>query len=257
MADMLNDVDLPPEYLAKVVFREEYYQKTMVNKKLKDSIQEQINTQVNLYNGWKAEQELRQQYIKNREMQIAMLNKQYGANGTYSMFTIETHTDEQVVAKYEANHQRKLEQARVEKERQDTEEAKKQAEANENLGHEPQQAASRVSSVVKSAEPTQTTQSKSFVDYQNESEIATHDNTTNNQAVGEKEPSADVATHGTSKTFTITINAGNHTKSVDAMNAVMDILDSMPEYHAVIARLNKAKENFSTTYGIKMELCQA
>lgn len=116
MADMLNAVDLPPEYLSKVVFREEYYQKTMVNKKLRDSIQEQIDTQVDLYKGWLAQQELLQQKMKNREMQINMLNQQYGVNGTYSMFPIETFTDEQVAAKYEANHQRKLEQARLEQE---------------------------------------------------------------------------------------------------------------------------------------------
>lgn len=121
MADMLNTVDLPPEYLAKVVFREEYYQVTFKGKKLAESIQEQINTQVSLYNGYLAELELKQQQIKNRELLLENLNTKYGANGTYSMFTIEMFSDDQVLAKYEANHQRKL---KLEQEKADAEKIK-------------------------------------------------------------------------------------------------------------------------------------
>lgn len=62
--------------------------------------------------------------IKNRELLLDNLNIKYGANGTYSMFTIEMFSDEQVLAKYEANHQRKLELAKIEQERLDAEKIK-------------------------------------------------------------------------------------------------------------------------------------
>lgn len=124
MADMLNAVDLPPEYLAKVVFREEYYQVTFKGKKLAESIQEQINTQVSLYSGYLAELELKQARIANRELLIKSYNIQYDADGTYSMFTIEMFSDDQVLAKYEQNYQRKLELAKIKQEKADAEKIK-------------------------------------------------------------------------------------------------------------------------------------
>ena len=136
MTDMLKTVDLPDEYLTKVAFREEYYNKTMTNKKIAESIQEQIDTQVNLYKGYLAEQELKQAKIANRELLIDNLNIKYSVEGKYSMFPIETFSDEQVLAKYEQNHQRKLELAKIEQERLDAEKIKNEVETTAE--HSPQ-----------------------------------------------------------------------------------------------------------------------
>ena len=129
MADMLNSVDLPPEYLAKVVFREEYYNKTMVNKKLADSIQAQIDDQVKMYNGWKAEQELKQQKIKNRELLIDNYNTKYGFDAKYSQMPVEMYSDEQVIELFERKNQQQEQAklAQIEKEKQDAQKAQEQA----------------------------------------------------------------------------------------------------------------------------------
>ncbi len=133
MADMLNSVDLPPEYLAKVVFREEYYNKTMVNKKLADSIQAQIDDQVKMYNGWKAEQELKQQKIKNRELLIDNYNTKYGFDAKYSQMPVEMYSDEQVIELFERKNQQQEQAklAQIEKEKQDAQKAQEQAKATQ------------------------------------------------------------------------------------------------------------------------------
>lgn len=230
MADMLNSVDLPPEYLAKVVFREEYYQVGFKGKKLADSIQAQIDDQVKMYNGWKAEQELKQQKIKNRELLLQNLNQQYGFNGVYSQFTIETHSDEQVVAKYEANHQRKLEQARLEKEKQDAEEIKKQAVA------EAQNVQRQSSDVDKPLE------SQPSVVEENQSVLQSERQSKNIMAEESKESRTLSETYVT-KVFTITIDAGSAERSAGAMATVEK-------------RLAEMRDNFATKYGVKMEICQ-
>lgn len=230
MADMLNSVDLPPEYLAKVVFREEYYQVGFKGKKLADSIQAQIDDQVKMYNGWKAEQELKQQKIKNRELLLQNLNQQYGFNGVYSQFTIETHSDEQVVAKYEANHQRKLEQARLEKEKQDAEEIKKQAVA------EAQNVQRQSSDVDKPLE------SQPSVVEENQSVLQSERQSKNIMAEESKESRTLSETYVT-KIFTITIDAGSAERSAGAMATVEK-------------RLAEMRDNFATKYGVKMEICQ-
>lgn len=129
MADMLNSVDLPPEYLAKVVFREEYYQVGFKGKKLADSIQAQIDDQVKMYNGWKAEQELKQQKIKNRELLIDNYNTKYGFDAKYSQMPVEMYSDEQVIELFERKNQQQEQAklAQIEKEKQDAQKAQEQA----------------------------------------------------------------------------------------------------------------------------------
>lgn len=223
MADMLNAVDLPAEYLAKIVFREEYYQKGMVNKKLKDSIQEQINTQINLYNGWKAEQELKQQKIKNRELLIANLNAQYSANGAYSMFTIEAHTDEQVIAKYEANHQLKLQK---EMERQSTEEQKNTQPQAHVVQSTPVNAQASQLRVARVAEPDNQTNAVPMDIFCNQ-EQAQNDTVT-------------IAPSGSVKTYRF---------SIDASQCANFSEDDC--WHNFVKRLDAFKENFAK-YGVKM-----
>ncbi len=128
IADMLNSVDLPPEYLDKVVFREEYYNKTMINKKLSESIQAQIDDQIKLYNGFLAEQELKQQKIKNRELLIENYNTKYGFDAKYSQMPVEMYSDEQVIELFERKYQKQEAEklAKIEKEKQDAEKAKAQ-----------------------------------------------------------------------------------------------------------------------------------
>lgn len=132
MADMLNSVDLPPEYLAKVVFREEYYQVGFKGKKLADSIQAQIDDQVKMYNGWKAEQELKQQKIKNRELLIDNYNTKYGFDAKYSQMPVEMYSDEQVIELFERKNQQQEQAklAQIEKEKQDAQKAQEQAAAD-------------------------------------------------------------------------------------------------------------------------------
>lgn len=230
MAEMLNNVDLPAEYLAKVVFKEEYYQKTMVNKKLRDSIQEQIDTQVNLYNGWLAQQELNQQKIKNREMLIDSLNKEFGFTGTYSNFPIETYNDEQVRAAYQAK-----------KDKQDAEEAQKQAKAAQAVDNK-----ENTNPVDKSPQNPSTGQSEKIQPMQRESSVEAQNKTNDNQTMGtEHKSTSDMSEESIlTKTFTITIDAGSTERSAGAMATVEK-------------RLAEMRDNFATKYGVKMEICQS
>lgn len=222
MADMLNSVDLPSEYLAKVVFREEYYNKTMVNKKLADSIQAQIDDQVKLYNGWKAEQELKQQKIKNRELLLQNLNQQYGFNGVYSQFTIEMYSDEQVEQAYKNK-----------KEKQDAEEVKKQAvtETESVVCTQQNNADTSQQSLQKSPNGNNEVRSQEVVKASNQprSQDANSVSTLSKNFV--------------TKTITITIDAGSAERSAGAMATVEK-------------RLAEMRDNFATKYGVKMEICQ-
>lgn len=222
MADMLNSVDLPSEYLAKVVFREEYYNKTMVNKKLADSIQAQIDDQVKLYNGWKAEQELKQQKIKNRELLLQNLNQQYGFNGVYSQFTIEMYSDEQVEQAYKNK-----------KEKQDAEEVKKQAvtETESVVCTQQNNADTSQQSLQKSPNGNNEVKSQEVVKASNQprSQDANSVSTLSKNFV--------------TKTITITIDAGSAERSAGAMATVEK-------------RLAEMRDNFATKYGVKMEICQ-
>lgn len=241
MADMLNSVDLPSEYLAKVVFREEYYNKTMVNKKLADSIQAQIDDQVKLYNGWKAEQELKQQKIKNRELLLQNLNQQYGFNGVYSQFTIELYPDdEQVKLIY-----------KFKKEKQDAEEAQKQAAAeaqnvnassqnvhDEATGNSSQRGDQSVQNVAPKS------QNDSLGNAQNRAGTAgVHSEVHNYKAVHGQTGQSAVTDAVLTKTFTIIIDAGSAERSAGAMATVEK-------------RLAEMRDNFATKYGVKMEICQ-
>lgn len=240
MADMLNSVDLPPEYLAKVVFKEEYYQKGMVNKKLADSIQAQIDDQVKLYNGWKAEQELKQQKIKNRELLLQNLNQQYGFNGVYSQFTIEMYSDEQVEQAYKSK-----------KEKQDAEEAQKQAAAeaqnvnassqnvhDEAAGNSSQRGDQSVQNVAPKS------QNDSLGNAQNRAGTAgVHSEVHNYKAVHGQTGQSAVTGAVLTKTITITIDAGSAERSAGAMATVEK-------------RLAEMRDNFATKYGVKMEICQ-
>lgn len=113
--------DLPPEYLAMVVFKNEYLLVKSTDKKIIEDINIQLETQRQLKQGADDAAALKSANIKNRELLIENKNAKYGVEGKYSMFTIETFTDEQVSAKYEANHQLKL---KIEQERLDAEKIK-------------------------------------------------------------------------------------------------------------------------------------
>lgn len=113
--------DLTPEYLAKIVFKDDYTLVKFTDKKIIEDVEVQIETQRALKKGADDAAALKVANIKNRELLLENLNTKYGANGTYSMFTIEMFSDEQVLAKYEANHQLKL---KLEQERLDAEKIK-------------------------------------------------------------------------------------------------------------------------------------
>lgn len=113
--------NLSPEYLAKVVFKDDYTLVKFTDKKIIEDVEVQIETQRALKKGADDAAALKVANIKNRELLLENLNTKYGANGTYSMFTIEMFSDEQVLAKYEANHQLKL---KLEQEKADAEKIK-------------------------------------------------------------------------------------------------------------------------------------
>ena len=121
--------NLPPEYLAKIVFKDEYTLVKNTDKKIIEDIELQIETQRALKKGADDAAALKVANIKNRELLIDNLNIKYSVEGKYSMFPIETFSDEQVLAKYEQNHQRKLELERIERERLDAEKIKNEAKA--------------------------------------------------------------------------------------------------------------------------------
>lgn len=116
--------DLPPEYLATVVLKNEYLLVKFTDKKIIEDINIQLETQRQLKQGADDAAAVKLLSIKNRELLIENLNAKYGVEGKYSMFPIETFTDEQVLAKYEQNHQRKLELAKIEQEQLDAENIK-------------------------------------------------------------------------------------------------------------------------------------
>lgn len=87
----------------------------LTEKLIKDDLERQAMEFIN------ATKEKQATNIKNRELLLENLNTKYSANGTYSMFTIEMFSDEQVLAKYEQNHQLKL---KLEQEQLDAEKIK-------------------------------------------------------------------------------------------------------------------------------------
>jgi len=127
LAECKASSDLPPEYLDKIVFKDEYLLVKFTDKKIIEDINIQLETQRQLKQGADDAAALKLANIKNREQLIEIQNTKYGVEGKYSMFPIETFSDEQVLAKYEANHQRKLELARIEQEKLDAEKIKDEA----------------------------------------------------------------------------------------------------------------------------------
>ena len=124
LAECKASSDLPPEYLDKIVFKDEYLLVKFTDKKIIEDINIQLETQRQLKQGADDAAALKLANIKNRELLIENQNVKYGVEGKYSMFPIETFSDEQVLAKYEANHQLKLELAKIEQERLDAEKIK-------------------------------------------------------------------------------------------------------------------------------------
>lgn len=224
MADMLNSVDLPPEYLDKVVFREEYYNKTMINKKLFESIQAQIDDQVKLYNGFLAEQELKQQKIKNRELLIENYNTKYGFDAKYSQMPVEMYSDEQVIELFERKHQKQEAEklAKIEKEKQDAEKNQAQVYADKEK-------------VYTTAINTVTTVDK--ISNEEEFEQEAQSILENAKQKIHQEISAQAVL---TREFKITLKADIQQNCVDAMAAIEKRLDEMS--------VNLAKYNVTMSY---------
>lgn len=221
LEDMLRESDLPNEYKAKVVFREEYYNVTMRGSKLANSIQEQIDVQVQLYQAVKNEQELKQQRIKNRELLIKNLNQQYGLNAVYSQFTVEQYSDEQV------------ENAFVkERARLDVEEAKKQSAT----------APKTVATNVQESTELDSRDMASTInrDAPDSSEVLDTASTQETRQATQKDASN---TDGLTKAFNVCINTGNPDADQAAMNKLQEFM---------LERLNEMQKNFADKYQITM-----
>jgi len=227
MADMLNSVELPQEYLNKVVFCEEYYNKTMVNKNLSESIQAQIDNQVKLYNGFLAEQELKQQKIKNRELLIENYNHKYGFDAKYSQMPVEMYSDEQVIELFERKHQKQESEklAKIEKENQDAEEVQEKTKAAQKIDNQNNQV----------SQSRSTTSVNTQRNEQSNVESDAGDDGVSISQSGVQE-SESVLT----REFKITLKADNAQNCVDAMAAIEKRLDEMG--------VNFAKYNVKMSY---------
>lgn len=209
MAEMLNAVDLPKEYLAKITFKEEYSNASLSMNKIKAAIQDQIDVQVQLYQAVKTELELKQQKIKNRELLIANLNHQYGFNAAYSQLPIEMYTDDQVDNFY-----------RNKKELQDAEKAKIEAQ---KAAQQAVQAANKPTAIVNGTNTGVQTTVENAQKVQEFGNHQTANNSNNNVSL--------------SQNFALTIEAGSPErnakilatfvgiiqKEIDKMNAVPSI----------------------------------
>lgn len=241
IADAKARSDLPPEYLAKIVFKPEYYQVGFKGNKLLEDLQAQFDLQKSLKKGVDDALALQQANIKNRELLLQNLNQQYGFNGVYSQFTIELYPDdEQVKLIYKSK-----------KEKQDAEEAQKQAAAeaqNTNASSQNVHDEAAGSSSQRGNQGVQNLTPKSQNDLQRDSQNRTgttriYSEAHNHEAVHGQTGQSAVTDAVLTKTFTITIDAGSAERSAGAMATIEK-------------RLAEMRDNFATKYGVKMEICQ-
>ncbi|TXI93624.1 MAG: hypothetical protein E6Q33_02610 [Neisseriales bacterium] len=97
--------NLPQEYLAKIIVKDEYLQVSYTGKKLNDDIQSQFDLQTQLKKASDDAKALEAANIRNRELLLEKLNLEYGYDIKYSQVPHTQYSDEQVIELYKRKKQ--------------------------------------------------------------------------------------------------------------------------------------------------------